>query len=317
MLAVVFDGETHRVTEAPSPAPQLDEVLVRVLKTGICNTDLEILAGYMGFRGIPGHEFVGVVEQGPSEWLGKRVVGEINISDGTCDMCKKGIPSQCRHRTTLGIDRHNGTFAEYFALVTRNLHHVPDCISDDSAVFVEPLAAALDVVEVTPISPGQNVVLIGSGKLGLLVAQVLRMTGCDLSVIVRNPAPARLLERWGIRTITLAQAERQQASVVVDCTGNSEGFAAALDLVRPRGTIVLKSTYTQMPTADLTRVVVDEVRVIGSRCGSFAPALRLLESGHIDTASLIEGRYSLREGMNAIEAAGRPGALKIVMEASQ
>lgn len=317
MRAVVYDGQSHHLREAAIPTPRSDEVLIRVLKTGICNTDLEIFNGYMGFRGIPGHEFVGVVEQGPAAWSGQRVVGEINIADGECDMCRKGIPSQCRHRSTLGIDRYDGTFADYATLVTRNLYRVPENVSDEQAVFVEPLAAALDVPAAGEISDRDDVVLIGAGKLGLLTAQALKLTGCGLSVIVRHQGPARLLAQWGIRAITMDQAARNMATAVVDCTGNSDGFAAALDLVEPRGRIILKSTYTSMPTADLTRVVVDEIRVIGSRCGSFPSALSALEQGKIDVESLIEARYNLDDSLSAIEHAARPGALKILLEVSQ
>lgn len=317
MRAVIYDGQNYSLNETPTPTPRADESLIRVLKTGICNTDLEIFNGYMGFRGIPGHEFVGIVEQGPREWVGQRVVGEINIADGVCDMCQRGVPSQCRHRSTLGIDRYNGTFADHVALVTRNLHGVPENISDDQAVFVEPLAAALDVVTAGEITARDNVVLIGAGKLGLLAAQALKLTGCTLSVIVRHETPARLLARWGIHAITLDQAARNMASAVIDCTGNAEGFAAALDLVEPRGRIVLKSTYTSLPSADLTRVVVDEIRVIGSRCGLFPNALRALEYGEIDVESLIEARYRLSDSLAAIAHASCPGALKILMEAGR
>lgn len=316
MLAICFDGRFPAIQDAGRPQPLEGEALIRVLTAGICNTDLEIFDGYMGFTGIPGHEFVGRVESGPEEWVGKRVVGEINIADGTCDLCKRGIPSQCRHRTTLGIDHHDGIFAEYVTLPVRNLHAVPDEVQDEQAVFVEPLAAALQTLESIHISPHDRVVLIGAGKLGLLVAQVLKLTGCNLSVVVRRDKPAALLHKWGIRAVFQEEVPRQRTQVVIDCTGSGEGFAAALDMVEPRGAIVLKSTYVTPPTADLTRIAVDEVRVIGSRCGPFDAALRLLQAGLIDVGSMIEARYPLAEGLEAIRHASEPGALKVLLQVS-
>ncbi|MFN8377132.1 MAG: alcohol dehydrogenase catalytic domain-containing protein [Anaerolineae bacterium] len=289
-----------------------NQVRIRVTRAGVCNTDLELVAGYMAFQGIPGHEFVGVAETG--EWTGKRVVGEINVADGTCDLCQRGIPSQCRNRTTVGIDRHDGAFADEIALTAANLYVVPDSVSDDQAVFVEPLAAALQVLEALHISPRDRVVLIGAGKLGLLTAQVLALTGADLSVVVRRERPRRLLSRWGIQAVTADELPAQRAQVVVDCTGTSEGFGLAQRLVEPRGAIVLKSTYTEVPVANLTRVAVDEVRVIGSRCGPFDAALRLLARGMVDVTSLIEARYPIENALAAFEHAARPGALKVLLE---
>jgi threonine dehydrogenase-like Zn-dependent dehydrogenase len=289
-----------------------DQVAVRVTRAGVCNTDLELVAGYMGFRGILGHEFVGVAETGP--WAGQRVVGEINVADGTCDLCQRGIPSQCRNRTTVGLAGHDGAFADVLALTSANLHAVPDSVSDDEAVFVEPLAAALQVLEALPISPRDRVVLIGAGKLGLLTAQVLALTGADLSVVIRRERPRRLLEAWGIPAVSADDLPAQRAQVVVDCTGTSEGFALAQDLVEPRGAVVLKSTYTEMPRANLTRIAVDEVRVIGSRCGPFDAALRLLARKNVDVVSLIEARYPIERGLQAFEHAARPGALKVLLE---
>jgi len=264
MRALVFDGEL-RLADVPRPVPQEGQALLRVRRAGICNTDLELTRGYMGFSGILGHEFVAEVVEGPSEWLEKRVVGEINIAEGDCDMCRLGVPSQCRHRTTMGINGHPGAFAEYMALTTNNLYVVPDEVSDDQAVFVEPLAAALQILEAVHVSPRDRVVVVGAGKLGLLCAQVLRLTGADVKVVVRSGYALPLLNRWGLPAVRADDLPANRADVVVDCTGNAAGFATALDLVRPRGTIVLKSTYADLPQANLTRVVVDEVRVIGSR----------------------------------------------------
>lgn len=310
--AVVLDGDL-RVEQRAVPVPRDGEALIGLRLAGICNTDLELMRGYMGFAGVLGHEFVGEVLDGPDEWLGKRVVGEINVACGTCDMCLRGVPSQCRNRTTLGIDRYDGVFASAFRLPVRNLVEVPDSVSDEAAVFTEPLAAACQITEVAHILPTDRVVLIGAGKLGLLSAQVLRLTGADLSVVVRRERPAAILDEWGICAVHYDDLSPQQADVVVDCTGNAEGFAAALGLVRPRGTIVLKSTFHGLPEADLTRVVIDEIRVVGSRCGPFRAALRLLASGQVAVTPLIEKRYSLGDAPAALRDAGQPGRLKVLL----
>lgn len=314
MRAVTFDGQVHYTTNAPIPEPNEHESLIRITKAGICNTDLEVFAGYLNFRGIPGHEFVGRVEAGAPEWMGRRVVGEINVVCGKCDMCLRGIPSQCRDRKAIGINRHDGAFADYLALPNRNLHAVPDDVTNEQAVFVEPLAAALQTLEAVHITPRDNVVLIGAGKLGLLTAQVMKLTGCDLSVVVRREKPAMLLNRWGIRAVTFDELPENRAQVVIDCTGNEEGFGAALDLVEPRGAILLKSTYTALPTANLTKVAVNELRVIGSRCGPFDAALRLLQAGLIDVESMIDARLPLDDSLEGFRQAAEPGALKVLLE---
>lgn len=312
MRAVMYEKALRLDTTVPKPEPTSEQSLLKIRRAGICNTDLELMAGYKEFSGILGHEFVAEVVGG--ELAGRRVVGEINVTDGTCEMCQRGIPSQCLNRNAIGIDDHPGAFADYLALVSRNLYPVPDDVSDDMAVFVEPLAAALQVTEGVHISPRDRVVLIGAGKLGLLVAQVLKLTGADLSVVVRREKPAALLQKWGIRAVTADELARRSAQVVVDCTGNAEGFAQALELVQPRGTIVLKSTYVGTPAANLTRVAVDEIRVVGSRCGPFDAALRLLSHGLIDTESMIDGRYSIDAALVAFDHAAKPGALKVLLE---
>jgi alcohol dehydrogenase len=318
MRAVVFDGHKPTVQSISMPDVPDNHVLIRIGRAGICNTDLEIFAGYMGFRGIPGHEFTGTVEAGDAAWTGMRVVGEINVADGTCDMCAEGIPSQCRGRVTVGIDRHDGAFAEYLVLTSVNLHQVPDGVSDDQAVFVEPLAAAITAVDdAVKITPDDRLVIVGAGKLGLLTAQAARARGLAPTVVVRREAPAKLLNRWGIATAEPGELPPKRAHVVIDCTGNSEGFASALALVRPRGTIVLKSTYTQLPTANLTQVVIDEVRVVGSRCGSFPHALKMLAAGDVDVESLIAARYPLEAAEEAFLHAAQPGMMKVLLEMDQ
>jgi 2-desacetyl-2-hydroxyethyl bacteriochlorophyllide A dehydrogenase len=315
MRAVVFDGHRPSVQTVDTPVPDKGQALIRIHRAGVCNTDLEIFAGYMGFRGIPGHEFVGTVEVGDAAWRGARVVGEINVADGTCDLCLEGIPSQCRGRTTVGIDRHDGGFAEYLALTTRNLHRVPDGVSDDEAVYVEPLAAAIAAVDdAVPIAHDDRLVIIGAGKLGLLTAQAAKARGLKPTVVVRREAPMRLLHEWQISTAAPGELPERRAHVVIDCTGNSEGFASALKLVRPRGAIVLKSTYTAMPVANLTQVVIDEVRVVGSRCGSFPKALEMLSAGAVDVNSMTAVRYPLEQAEAAFAHAAQPGMLKVLID---
>ncbi|MEQ8677852.1 MAG: alcohol dehydrogenase catalytic domain-containing protein [Aggregatilineales bacterium] len=314
MRAVVYKDTLRLESQHEKPTPQKGEALLKIRRAGICNTDLELVKGYMGFSGILGHEFVAEVLEASSQFIGRRVVGEINVADGTCDFCRRGIPSQCTNRTTVGIDRHDGGFADFMRLSEQNLHIVPDSVSDDSAVFVEPLAAALQILEAVHISPRDRVVVIGAGKLGMLVAQVLRLTGANIVVIVRREKQANLLEKWRIPAVAREELANSYADVVVDCTGTEAGFAESLDLVKARGTIVLKSTYVGTPTADLTRIAVDEIRVIGSRCGPFDAALRLLEAQLVDVESLIEARYSLDQAMHAMEHAGQKGVLKVLLD---
>ncbi|MBE2182679.1 MAG: alcohol dehydrogenase catalytic domain-containing protein [Anaerolineae bacterium] len=316
MRAFVVDKGIAGLQERPIPEPADGEALLRIRRAGICNTDLEIIRGYMQFSGVLGHEFVAEVVACPSDtrWLGKRVVGEINVPCDNCDFCSRGIPSHCRNRTTVGIDRHDGAFADYMTLLTKCLHLVPDSISDDEAVFVEPLAAALQVTELEPVHPDSEVVLVGAGKLGILTAQVLQLTGANLRVVIRSYRPVPMLEKLGLAWARLEDLPRKQADVVVECTGNESGFNAALELVKPRGSIVLKSTYVGSPNVNLTKVVVDEIRLIGNRCGPFDSALKLLESGKVNVLPLIDSRYSLDDVSPALERAAAPGALKVLLE---
>lgn len=311
----ISEGLAYR-QDWPTPELQSGQALVRVTRAGICNTDLELIKGYMNFQGVLGHEFVGEVVDGDPAWVGKRVVGEINVACGHCDLCHEGYPTQCRNRTTVGIAGHDGAMADYVALTTNNLHHVPETVTDDEAVFTEPLAAALQILECDPVSPNDDVILIGAGKLGLLCAQVLHLTGARVRVVARRPHQSELLSRWGIEPVSYEDLPRGFAHVVVDCTGTAEGFSAALNLVRPRGTIHLKSTYVGLPQADLTRIVVDEIRLIGSRCGPFPAALRLLASHSVDVQSLIAARYPLDDVLAAFEHAAQPGMLKVLLDIS-
>lgn len=314
MRAVVFKDDGLQLDKQyKKPEPTGDQALLKVRLAGICNTDLELTKGYMGFFGVLGHEFVAEVISGSERLIGKRVVGEINVACGNCEFCGRGIPSQCVNRTTVGIDRHDGAFAEYLALTERNLLVVPDEISDDMAVFTEPLAAACQTLESAHISPNDRVVLVGAGKLGLLVAQVLKLTGADLQVVVRREKQAKLLNKWGITAVDKAEITAKSADVVVDCTGTAQGFADSLDLLKACGTMILKSTYVGLPEADLTRVVIDEISLVGSRCGSFESALRLLKAGVVDVESLIESRYELDDALEAMKHAGQKGVLKALL----
>ena len=316
MRALVYNGQLTLQRDLAVPRDARAGALLRILKAGICNTDLELVKGYLSFTGTLGHEFVGVVEQGSDALLGKRVAGEINVACGTCDMCLKSIPSQCRSRFTVGIYRYPGAFADYLPLPECNLHLVPDAVSDEAAVFTEPLAAALQVIEAVHISPRDRVVVLGAGKLGMLVAQVLKLTGADVIVPVRRDKQAKLLEQWRITAVDAQDLPDERAQTVVDCTGQAEGFAEALRLVEARGTLVLKSTYVGLPQADLTRVAVKEIRVVGSRCGPFDAALRLLERGLVDVESLVEARYSLDDSLTAMKHAAEKGVLKVLLEIS-
>jgi threonine dehydrogenase-like Zn-dependent dehydrogenase len=297
------------------PEPPPGEALIRVNVAGVCNTDLELVKGYRQFRGIPGHEFVGVVERAPGAeaWEGRRVVGEISAACGACPTCRANRPTHCPNRTTLGIRDRNGAFAEHLTLPIVNLHPVPDNISDEVAVFTEPLAAACEIVQQVHVRPTDRVVVIGDGKLGLLCAQVLALTGCDLIVVGHHQEKLDIVTRQGIPT-ALGDADVEGGvDVAVEATGHPGGYAAARRLVRPRGTIVLKSTYHASLEVNLTEVVVDEITLVGSRCGPFAPALRLLERGLVEVAPLIQARYTLSEVLTAFERAAQPGTLKVLV----
>ncbi|MFC1959633.1 alcohol dehydrogenase catalytic domain-containing protein [Chloroflexota bacterium] len=314
MRALAVENGTLRLVEdSPVPEPQNDEVLIRPILAGICNTDLELVRGYYDYSGILGHEFVGEVVQGPADWLGKRVVGEINIGCGTCVLCQQGIEAQCSNRVALGIHNRAGAFAEFFTLPTRNLYAVPETVTDAQAVFTEPLAAAAQVLTMAHIRPTDRVVVLGAGKLGMLVAQVLRLTGAALKVVVRHDRQAELLTQWGIQPVYFEALAANSCDVVVDCTGRAEGFADALALVRPRGTIMLKSTYKGLPQVDMSRIAVDEITVVGSRCGPFAAALQLLQGQATAVESLITATYPLEAGMAAFADAATPDSLKVLL----
>jgi len=315
MRALVYDGQLRLVEDYHRPVSPPEEALVRVKLASICNTDLEIVRGYMGFRGVLGHEFVGVVEEcADGNLVGQRVVGEINCYCGECPTCRAGAPTHCPNCTTLGIRGRDGAFADYLSLPVTNLHTVPEAVSDEAAVFVEPLAAALEILEQVQIKPTDRVVVLGDGKLGLLVAQVLGLTGCDLVVGGRHEEKLAILRRRGVETRLANELPADRADVVVDCTGHPSGFATARGLVKPRGILVLKSTFHGDVEVNLSMLVVDEITLVGSRCGPFAPALRLLQRGLVDVESLVSATYLLDEGLAAFERAQEKGTLKVLLD---
>ncbi len=300
--------------DLPMPQPAAGEALLRVRLAGICSTDLEMVRGYYPFSGILGHEFIGEVLEAPNPTLkGMRVTGEINLVCGECAACRRGDLSHCENRTTLGIHNRPGCFAEYLTLPVENLHAIPENISDEAAVFTEPLAAALEIQQQIHIQPTDRVLIVGAGRLGQLIAQTLALTGCDLHVVVRHIYQREILVERGIQTQSEDRIAEKAYDLVIEATGAPGGFAIARQAVRPRGTIVLKSTYAGDFSANFSAIVVDEITLIGSRCGPFEPALRMLENGQIDPTPLIAKRYPLVEGITAFEHAAQPGVFKILL----
>ncbi len=299
------------------------EALVRIRLAGICGTDLEMVKGYYPFSGIPGHEFVGeVIEIIPSntnlnkpdlDLIGKRVVGEINASCGKCEQCLNGRKTHCENRTVLGILGRDGVFAEYTTLPLENLHLVPDNVTDETAVFTEPLAAALEINQQVQIHPTDRVLVVGAGRLGQLIAQTLCLSGADLHVLARHPIQKQILSSRGIKIINEEEIQSGRWDVVVEATGSSEGFGIARKAIRPMGTFVLKSTYKGDISLNLSSIVVEEINLIGSRCGPFKPALNLMEQKLVDPSVLIASEYKLSDGIKAFEAAATQGMLKVLL----
>jgi threonine dehydrogenase-like Zn-dependent dehydrogenase len=317
MKALRVDKKKLALREVEKPAPE-QEALVRVLLSGICNTDLEIARGYAGFKGTIGHEFVGVVEEAPDgSMVGQRVVGEINAGCGKCNLCVSGDPRHCADRTVLGILGRDGSHAEFLRLPLTNLLPVPDKIVDEHAVFTEPLAAACGLLECVDIRNTDRIAVIGDGKLGLLCAQVLALSGAGVLLVGKHAEKLRIAERRGIETATASTGakRKREFDLVVEASGSPSGFAGALELLRPRGVLVLKSTFQGDGAAefDQTRVVVDEITIVGSRCGRFQPALDLLKKGAIDIDSLISEEYPLARGVYAMERAGKKSVMKVFL----
>ena len=292
------------------------EACVRVVAAGVCGTDLALVDGLYPFEGVPGHEFVGIVEDGPGSLTGRRVVGEINAACGHCPECAAGTAKHCRARTALGIRGRNGAFAEYLQLPADNLHPVPDGVSTDAAVFTEPLAAALDIVERYPPDAGERVLVVGAGRLGQLVCRVLVASGAEVVVVGRNADKLARLEGIVAETTDAGTVEPRSFAMAVECTGNPAGLPVAIRALRPQGTLVLKSTYPEPLKIDMAPVVVDELRLVGSRCGPFDAALRLLEERRVDVESLIDARFPLTKGIEAFACSRRPGVLKVIVDVS-
>lgn len=316
MKALVFDGKLD-LKEVQTPAPSGGEALVRVRLAGICMTDIEIVKGYMNFRGILGHEFVGHVENSSNpNLIGMRVVGDINVGCGKCELCLKGLERHCYDRSVLGIVTRNGAFAEYLTLPDSNLHVVPENVSDEAAVFVEPLAAALEVLEQVHVEPSTEVLIIGDGRLGLLLCMVLRLTGCSLTVVGKHPHKLSLFENYSAGAMLLDDIRNvsKKYDLVIEASGNPSGWITAIGLVKPRGTIVLKSTYHGDFRFNPAPLVINEISVIGSRCGQFEPALRLLSSGLVNPLPLITEVFKMDDAVKAFEKATHSEALKIIIE---
>ena len=298
------------------PAASAERALVRVRLAGVCSTDLQLLKGYMDFRGVPGHEFVGEVHEGPAEWLGKRVVAEINFGCGRCEACGRGLQRHCPTRQVMGILDADGSFAEYMAVPLANLHAVPDAVSDEAAVFTEPLAAAFEILEQVPVKPGIQAVVLGDGKLGLLCAFVLHQAGAAVTVVGRHDTKLALARKAGMRAVNLSDWQPQAVDLVVEATGAPAGLQRAIAAVRPRGLLVLKSTLAEDHTLSLAPLVINEVTVVGSRCGPFPPALAALAHNRIPVAALIEAAYPLSAGLQALNHAGQRGARKVLLRAT-
>ena len=320
MRAIVFDGEL-RVVDVPKPPPADSEALVRINVAGICNTDLEIMKGYRGFHGIIGHEFAGIVENAPKthrQWIGKRVVGEINCGCGACDLCRAGLEKHCDQRTTIGISGRAGAFAEYIALPTANLHEIPDGLADEEAVFTEPVAAAFEILEQIRVQSQDKVLVLGDGKLGILCALVLRLTGADITLAGKHEGKLNVAANQGISTVLVQDLPRGQLfDIVVEATGNPHVLEMAMNVTRPRGKIILKSTTAHASPLNLSPLVIHEITLIGSRCGPFAPAIDAIARRHINVKPLISAIFPPEKINEAFEAAQKDYALKILINFRQ
>jgi threonine dehydrogenase-like Zn-dependent dehydrogenase len=316
MRAVVLSDGVRFDGDRKEPVCRETEALVRVSVAGICETDLQLVKGYMGFQGILGHEFVGVAQSGPLQ--GRRVVGEINCSCWSCEMCTRGLPTHCLRRSVLGILGHDGAFADLIAVPQRNLHEVPDSLPDDIAVFTEPVAAAFQIPAQIPISRHDRVVVLGDGRLGNLCAQVLARRSDHVLVVGKHAEKLALLQSLGIATARLDEVDRDRhADIVVDATGSDTGLPTALQLVRPRGTIVQKTTVAGTQTLAWAPFVIDEITLVGSRCGPFDQALAALESGRVDVSGMVSDRYDLARGVEALEHARSRPVLKVLLDVNR
>ncbi|AEG01546.1 MDR/zinc-dependent alcohol dehydrogenase-like family protein [Methylomonas methanica] len=318
MQALELNSGLQYRQDKPIPAVCGDEALIRVKLAGICATDLELVKGYAGFSGIIGHEFVGLVEAVGQEkhrhWLNKRVVGSINIGCGDCEDCQSDGPEHCSNRKVLGIRGHDGAFADYLRLPVGNLFLVPDQVPDEEAVFTEPLAAAVRVLKQLAPLPVKPVAVIGPGRLGLLIAKVLGLAGYDVEVLGRSANSLTLPKHWQLKAELILNVPANHYDYVVDASGQASGFSQALRIAKPRGTVVLKSTFAASEPLDLSKVVVGELHILGSRCGPFDEALVLLQQGNVPVTTMVDGRYSLKDGEVALRRAAQPGVRKILLQ---
>ncbi|MCQ2957645.1 MAG: alcohol dehydrogenase catalytic domain-containing protein [Candidatus Gastranaerophilales bacterium] len=318
MKALVFDKELNFVEDYKKPVPQKNEALIKVTYAGICNTDVEITKGYMGFKGICGHEFLGIVEDVNAEnksLIGKRVTGEINLGCGNCPDCFNNMQRHCQNRQTLGIFKKDGAFAEYVTLPLENIVEIPDNVPDEDAILIEPLAAALEILEQVHIKPADKIAILGDGKLGLLISLVLSTTPADVVTIGKHENKLEILNKQGIKTKFLQDANEQKYyDIVVDATGSSTGFEKAISLVKPRGIFVLKSTVADNKPLNLAPIVIDEITVVGSRCGQFRPALRLLEKKVFDLKPLVSKVFDFNNAKEAFQYAQEKGVLKVILK---
>jgi alcohol dehydrogenase len=318
LKAIYFDGQ-FSLRDVPEPKPAPGEALIRVRLAGICGTDRQILKGYSGFRGIPGHEFVGEVFQcDDKHWIGRRVVGEINVTCGRCDWCRRGLGRHCSSRAVMGIIGRPGAFAEFVTLPVANLHEVPVEVPDEEAVFVEPIAAAAEILEQMPIARGTRVAVLGAGRLGLLVAQVLRYAGAEVTLIGRSAWKLKLARSWGLNTVTLpgngeSGLAPRSFAVVVEATSSPDGLEQALQLVEPRGVVVMKSTFHEPAHFDTANLVVNEITLLGSRCGNFATAIDLLRRDAIHVEEMISRVFPLAEGVEAFDYLENASCLKLLL----
>src|SRR5580700_462657 len=316
MLAVRLENGIVKVRERPRPRRPEGFALIRLLEAGICNTDLELQRGYYNFGGTPGHEFVGeVVEADSSDLVGQRVVGEINLACGKCEWCAKGLGRHCPRRTVLGIVKHPGAFRELLTLPERNLHRVPRGISTEQAVFVEPLAAACEILDQVRIPAGTRVAVLGDGKLGLLVGQVLKADGAEVHQYGRHKDKLRIATNAGIEARVARKLPQSEYGLVVDATGSSDGLRQAVQMAKPRGTVVMKSTVHGVVRLDSAPVIVNEITLVGSRCGRFEPALRLLRTRQVNVENLISEILPLKDAPLAFRRAAAPGVLKVLLKA--
>lgn len=315
MKALQFIDGKLKLAELSKPKIE-NEALIRVTKSGICNTDLEIIRGYAGFNGTIGHEFVGIVEESIDKtWIGKRVVGEINAGCGVCGLCQGGDSRHCLNRTVLGIHNRDGAHAEYVSLPNVNLLEVPENVTDEQAVFTEPLAAAYGILEQVDVLPETRVAVIGDGKLGILCTQAMALVSDNTFLIGKHKDKIKVAEARGAEGVLLNDAPELNRTfdVVIEASGSESGFTTALDLLKPRGKLVLKSTFQGKTHLEMWRVVVDEITIVGSRCGRFAPALELLRDGKVDVESFISDEFSLEKGIEAIEKAQQKGSMKVLL----